>query len=159
MENETVVPNIYEMAKEFKKKYPLTVAWRLKKNSMIVQKFLNPGEKVKYVFVGQKNEKWYDFTSTCVVALTNQRILIGRKRVVFGYFVDSITPDMFNDLKVNSTIIWGRVIIDTINELVILSNISKKAMPELKTRVSTYIVEQKKKFPRRNKDHERHHHH
>ena len=45
---------IYDAAKKFKKKYRLTVAWRLKANCKIVEKHLNPGEIVKYVFVGQK---------------------------------------------------------------------------------------------------------
>ena len=98
--------SIYEQALAFKKKYHMSVAWRLKKNSKIVEKHLNPDEKVLYVFAAQKNDNPFDFFSTAVLALTNKRLLIGRKRVVFGYFFDSITPDMFNDLKVLSGVIW-----------------------------------------------------
>ena len=142
---------IYELAYEFKHRYPTTIAWRLQKNSDIVEKFLNPGEKVQYVFVAQKSESVFNILSSCVVALTDQRIMIGRKRVVFGYFFTSITPDMFNDLKVHSSIVWGRVKIDTIKEEVILTNIAKSAMPEVKTAISTYIIEQKKKYPKSTK--------
>lgn len=68
-----------------------------------------------------------------VVALTSERILIGRKRVVMGYFLTSITPDLFNDLKVSGGLIWGKVYIDTAKEFVTLSNISKPALVEIET--------------------------
>ncbi len=143
---------VYQMAKRFKNKYPDTVAWRLKQNASIVEKHLNPGEEVKYVFIGQKNDNPLDIITTAVVAITNKRILIGSKRVVFGYFLTSITPDMFNDLKVVTRIFWGTVVIDTIKELVYISNISKKALPEIETNVTEYIMEEKKKYKARDKE-------
>lgn len=143
---------VYQMAKRFKNKYPDTVAWRIKQNASVVQKHLNPGEEVRYVFVGQKNDNPLDIITTAVVAITNKRILIGSKRVLFGYFLTSITPDMFNDLKVVTRIFWGTVIIDTIKELVHISNISKKALPEIETNVTEYIMEEKKKYKSRNKE-------
>ena len=143
---------VYQMAKRFKNKYPDTVAWRLKQNASVVEKHLNPGEEVKYVFIGQKNDNPLDIITTAVVAITNKRILIGSKRVVFGYFLTSITPDMFNDLKVVTRIFWGTVVIDTIKELVYISNISKKALPEIETNVTEYIMEEKKKYKARDKE-------
>ncbi len=143
---------VYQMAKRFKNKYPDTVAWRIKQNASVVQKHLNPGEEVRYVFVGQKNDNPLDIITTAVVAITNKRILIGSKRVLFGYFLTSITPDMFNDLKVVTRIFWGTVVIDTIKELVHISNISKKALPEIETNVTEYIMEEKKKYKSRNKE-------
>lgn len=143
---------VYQMAKRFKNKYPDTVAWRIKQNASVVQKHLNPGEEVRYVFVGQKNDNPLDIITTAVVAITNKRILIGSKRVLFGYFLTSITPDMFNDLKVVTRIFWGTVVIDTIKELVHISNISKKALPEIETNVTEYIMEEKKKYKSRDKE-------
>ena len=137
---------VYKKVLEFKRKYPMTVGWRLRKNSAIVEKHLNPGEKVIYVFCAQKNDNPLDFLSTAVVALTNKRILIGRKRVVIGYFLDSITPDMFNDLKVSSGIFWGKIYIDTVKEFVTLSNISKDALTEIETEISSYMMEAKKEY-------------
>ncbi len=137
---------VYEKALEFKNKYPTTIAWRLRKNSTIIEKHLNPEEKVLYVFTAQKNNNPLDIISTAVIALTNQRILIGRKRVVFGYFLDSITPDMFNDLKVLNGIIWGKIHIDTVKEFVTLSNISKNALSEIETNISSFMLEEKKKY-------------
>lgn len=140
--------SIYTEAKKFKKKYPLTVAWRLKANSEIVERHLNPGEVVKYVFVGQKNAKFYDFFSTGVVAITNQRILIGRKRICFGYALDSVMPYMYNDMNIRTRIIWGKVIIDTVKEVIVFSNIDKAAMEEVETNISKNMMELKRKYPR-----------
>lgn len=137
---------IYKKALEFKRKYPMTIAWRLKKNSNIIERHLNPGEKVLYVFVAQKNDNPFNIISTAVVAVTSERILIGRKRVVFGYFLDSITPDMFNDLKVLGGIIWGKLHIDYVKEYVTLSNIDKSALSEIETNISSVMMEAKKKY-------------
>lgn len=142
--------SVYEQVRAFKNKYPMTVGWRLKQNSEVIEKHLNPGEKVFYAFVAQKNDNPLDIISTAVVALTNERILIGRKRVVMGYFLDSITPDMFNDLKILSGIIWGKVYIDYVKEFVTLSNISKDALSEIETKISSFMMEQKKKYGLKN---------
>lgn len=138
--------NILIKAREFKKKYPSTIAWRLKQNSSIVEKHLNPDEKPIYTFVAQKNNNPLDFFQTAVITLTNKRILIGRKRVLFGYFFDAVTPDMFNDLNVVGGIIWGKVCIDTIKEKIYLSNISKSALPEIETTISSYMMEARKLY-------------
>lgn len=135
---------VYKYAVRFKNKYPGTVAWRIKQNASVIEKHLNPDEEVLYAFVAQKNDNPLDIISTAVIALTNKRILVGRKRVVFGYFLDSITPDMFNDLKIKGGLFWGKVYIDTLNELVVLSNISNSALPEIETKLSTYMMEMSK---------------
>lgn len=144
--------SVYENAKRFKKKFSLTVAWRLKSNSNIIEKHLNPDEEVKYIFVGQKNNKWYDIFSTCVVALTNKRILIGRKRVIFGYFLDSVMPYMYNDLNIKSGVIWGKVIVDTIKEELVFSNIDKDALSEIETNISESMIALKSKYKEMKKD-------
>lgn len=138
--------DVYTYALEFKKKYPMTVAWRLKQNSKIIEKHVNPDEKVTYAFVAQKGNNPLDIFSTCVVALTNKRLLIGRNRVVVGYFLDSVTPDLFNDLKVLSGVIWGKIHIDTAKEFVALSNIDKKALPEIETKISSFMMDEKKLY-------------
>lgn len=138
--------SIYKKALEFKRKYPKTVAWRLKSHSKVIEKFLNPGETVEYVFVAQKNYQFYNFISTYIVVLTNKRILLAQKRLLFGYWYLAITPDMFNDITVKSGIIWGKVEIDTIKEVIILSNIDKLALPELETAVTEYMMNQKQQM-------------
>lgn len=138
---------VYEQALKFKRRHPFTIGWRLKKNAEIVERHLSPDERPIYTFVAQKNDNPFDIISTGVICLTNKRILIGRKRVIIGYFFDSITPDMFNDLKVKSGILWGKIYIDTIKEFVTLSNISKGALSEIETNISGYMMEAKKLYP------------
>ena len=127
----------------FKSKYPLTIGWRLKNHSRVLLEHLHDDEVIRYAFYAQKNNSSLDVTSTGIIAVTNKRLVIARDRVVIGYFFDSITADMFNDLKVRSGIIWGKIIIDTINELVILSNISKSALPEIEEEVTSAMLELK----------------
>ena len=91
----------YTLVREFMKKYPLTIAWRLKQHAKIIDKHLNPGEKILYIFAGQKNDRSGDIFNTYVVAFTNKRIMVATKRVLFGYFFKSITPDMYNDLTIH----------------------------------------------------------
>lgn len=138
--------SVYELALEFKKRHPFTIGWRIRQNSSVVEKHLNADEHVLYAFVAQKNNNPFNILGTAVIALTNKRILIGRKRVVIGYFLNSITPDMFNDLKVTSGILWGKIYIDTVKEFIALSNISKDALAEIESQVSSYMMEEKKKY-------------
>lgn len=142
----TTQEGIYKEVSNYLKRYPYTFAWRIKQHSSVICKHLNPDEEVYYVFPAQRNPDSFNVFTTCLVALTNKRILIGRKRVVFGYFLDSITPDMFNDLKVSSGLIWGKVYIDTVKEFVTLSNISIDALTEIETEISSYMMEEKKKY-------------
>ena len=128
---------------DFKSKYPLTIGWRLKKHAKILLEHLHDDEVIRYAFYAQKNKSSLDVTSTGIIAVTNKRLVIARDRVVFGYFFDSITPDLFNDLKVRSGIIWGKIIIDTVRELVILSNISKSALTEIEEEITSAMMELK----------------
>ena len=138
--------SIYQEALKFKSRYPGTWAFRLKKHCEILENHLNPGEEVIYVFAGQKNYNSIALPNTFVVALTNKRLLFARKRVLFGSFFYAVTPDMFNDLKANSGIIWGKIIIDTIKELAYISNIDKRALTEIETMVTEYMMKEKKKY-------------
>lgn len=138
--------NIYDRVLNFKRRYPMTIAWRLKQHSKIIKKHLNPGEEVLYAFAAQKNNNPFDIWTTCIVALTNKRIMIAQKRVVFGWFFTTITPDLYNDLKVNMGLIWGKVYIDTVKELVCFSNIQRGALSEIETAVTEYMMKEKKEY-------------
>lgn len=143
--------NLLALLKKFKKNYPLTIAWRLKSNLSIIEKHLNDDEEVQYIFAGQKNDRFYDIFSTGVVAITNKRILIGRKRVVFGYALDSIMPYMYNDLNIRAGVIWGKVVIDTVKEVVVFSNIDKAALSEIETNVTETMIKLKKEYSKNEK--------
>jgi len=138
--------NSYSILKKFTKKYPMTIAWRTKSHCKIIDKHLNPDEKILYMFTGQKNENFVDILNTYVVVFTNKRIILATKRVVFGYFFKSITPDMYNDLTIHRGLIWGSIIIDTIKEVITISNIDVKALDEIETNITEIILKQKKEL-------------
>lgn len=136
---------IYRKAREFRRKHPLTIAFRLKAHSKILAKHLNDGERIRYVFACQKGPSSYDIVSTYVVAITDRRIMIARKRILFGYFFLAITPEMFNDIKVKMGIIWAKIEIDTVKEFIVLSNIQSSAASEIESAVTQYVLKEKKK--------------
>lgn len=138
--------SVYEKTLEFKSKYPGGVSWRLKKHCDIVEKHVNPGEEVIFAFCGQKNDMFYDIFNTCVVVLTNKRILIGQKRAFWGYFLSSITPDLYNDLWVYQGLIWGKITIDTIKEVVTISNLPKRGLDPIETNISELMMQEKQKY-------------
>lgn len=138
--------SVYDKAKYFMKKYHGSLVFRIKKHAGVVEKHLNPGEKAQFVFVGQKNSSAKDICQSCVIAITDRRILIGRKRLFWGYFLSAITPDLYNDMQVYEGIFWGKITIDTVKEEVVISNISKKGLSEIETRISEFMMEEKKKY-------------
>ena len=125
--------NVYEKVLEFKNKFPGTVAWRLKKHCEVIEGYINPDEYVLYAFCGQKNEKWYDLFTSCVIVLTNKRLLIGQKRVVFGSIYTQITPDLYNDMRIYRGLLFGKITIDTVKEVVTISNLSKSSLDDIET--------------------------
>lgn len=136
---------IYREASEYLKRYPMTLAWRIKQHSKVISKHLNKDEDVYYVFPAQKNPDSFNIFSTCLIALTNKRILLAQKRVFWGYNMTSITPDMFNDFELSKGLIFGKLDIDTVKEVIRLSNIDSKALVEIETNLSEYILEIKPK--------------
>lgn len=143
---------VYEKVKLFKRKHPGGIAWRLKQHCKIIEKHLNPGEVVNYVFYGQKNNEFYDIFTTCVVALTNKRLLLGQKRVIWGYFFSSVTPDLYNDLLVYQGLIWSKIKIDTVKEEIIISNLPKSASNEIETNITDFMMTEKKKYGTANRE-------
>ena len=136
----------YTHVKEFMKKYPMTIAWRVKQHCKVIDKHLNPNEKILYMFAGQKNNRAVDIFNTYVIVFTNKRIIVATKRVVFGYFFKSITPDMYNDLTIHRGLIWGSIILDTVKEVITITNIDIKALDEIETNVSEIMLQHKKEF-------------
>lgn len=152
--NKNRVREIYDHLKEFKNKYPSTIAWRLKAHAKVVNKFLSSDEKIIFAFAAQKNDHWYDIITTNAVVLTNRRLIIAQKRLLIGYLYTAITPDLFNDIKISKGIIWGKVYIDTVKEFLSLSNVSKKALLEIEQKISRFMMEEKKKYRLREREKE-----
>ena len=135
---------IYSKLKEFKKRYPTTISWRLKAHSKVAAEHINDDEEVLYAFAAQKLPSVFNITSTYAIVVTDKRILLAQKRLLFGYFYYTITPDMFNDLTLKMGILWGKVVIDTVKETVYLTFISKSALREIETVLSKYMMQEKK---------------
>lgn len=136
----------YDFLKAFMKKYPLTMAWRIKAHAKVVDEHLGADEKILYAFTGQNNESVVEIFNTYVVVFTNKRIAFAKKRMLFGYFFKSITPDMYNDLSVNKGLIWGNVTIDTVKEIIRMTNIDAKALPEIDQMINEIMINQKKEY-------------
>ena len=141
--------DVYIRVKQFKKLYPLTIAHRLKKHSKVVQMHINPDEKLLYAFPAQKNESSFITINTCVVAITNKRILIGQKRVLWGYFFTTITPDMYNDLQISKNLLWSSIEIDTVKERIYLTNIDPKGAIEVETQITDFMMKEKRKYAKK----------
>jgi len=133
------------MVRRFKNKYPYTFAFRLKRHADVIQNVIDKDEKVLYTFCGQKNDSHSMLFDSCVVALTNKRIIVGQKRI-FGYYVITINTKLFNDLSINSRIIWGRIEIDTVKENLFISNIDKRAMDEIETMIHKIVLSNNKRM-------------
>lgn len=134
---------ICRQARRFRSKYPLTISFRLRSHSKVLAKHLNPGEKIRFVFASQKGPSSWDIFSTYIIAITDKRIMIARKRLVFGYFFLAITPDLFNDIKVKKGLIWAKVEIDTVKEFIVLSNIQGSAASMIETAITQYVMKKK----------------
>ncbi len=134
----------YELVTKWKRKYHGGISWRLFQNAKIIDTHVNPDEEIEYAFAGQKNESPFDFFQTAVVALTDKRILLGQKRVLFGYVLNSITPDLYNDMQIYDGLFWGKIVIDTIKEKVVISNLPKSSLVEIETKISSFMMEAKK---------------
>lgn len=128
------------------KKFPMTIAWRVKHHCKVIDKHLNPNEKILYMFTGQKNDRMVDIFNTYVIVFTDKRIILATKRVLFGYFFKSITPDMYNDLTVHRGLIWGSIIIDTVKEVITITNIDIKALDDIETNITEIMAKQKKEL-------------
>ena len=137
---------VYENCKKFLKKYPFTIAWRVKKHCAVVEQHLNDDEVVLYAFAGQKNSNvFYPFT-TNVVVFTNKRMLLGSKYFMGRSFYTSITPDMLNDFEIRTNLLYGSIDVDTVKEYFTMGCLDKKSLPEIEDAISKYLVDEKLKM-------------
>lgn len=137
---------VYEQVKKFHKKYSGGVVWRLKKHAKVIEEYINPQERILYAFAAQKNKSISEIFNTYVIVVTSKRILMGHKRLLWGSYLYSITPDLYNDLQVYKGLIWGKITIDTVKEKVILTNLAKRSLDEIETAISEFMMTEKQKY-------------
>ena len=121
--------SIYELVCRFKKKYPMTVAWRLEAHSKLAEDVLDNDEELRYVFTAQKNMSRQDVMSTNVILITTKRTYFVHDRIIPGNFVTTIKNSMINDINAKNGLIWGSLIIDSVKEEIVLSNIDRNSIP------------------------------
>ena len=138
--------DVYKSCKEFLKKYPFTVRFRVKKHSAVVQEHINEDEVVLFTFVGQKNSNILSPYFTTVIVLTNKRMLLGRKRFFGRYYYSSVTPDLLNDFEIHNYIFFGCVEIDTVKEHFMINCLDKKSLSKIEDALSKYLVDEKLKL-------------
>lgn len=136
---------VYKLVCRFKRKYPMTIANCLKRHSIVASSIIDKEEQVLYAFCGQKNDTHGMIFDTCVVVVTDKRLIIGQKRLLWGYQVTTITPELFNDLKIASGLFFGKVEIDTVKEHLFISNLDKKSLDEIETNVNKIMYNNKKR--------------
>lgn len=143
----------YEKLKPFIEKYPGGVTWfRLKKHCEIVDKHINPGEKIEFVIAGQLDNDHFSFFNTGVLAVTSERLIVAQNRLLVGYKCLSITPDLYNDLSVDCGLFWGMLCVDTVKEKIYISDLDKKSLPEIETVITTFMQDKKKMYKTREEE-------
>lgn len=140
----------YEQAKEFKNKFPFTIAFRIKKHAEVIDKHLHDGEKTSYVFCGQKGKASLFFNKSCVVAITNERLVVGQKRLFWGYFFTTVTPDVYNDFKIFNGMLWSEILVDTLDEEVHITKINPNGAIDVQKHITKFMMEEKKKYAKEN---------
>ena len=78
---------IYNKIKDFKKRFPTTIAWRLKAHSKVAAEHINDDEEVLYAFAAQKLPSVFNVTSTYVIVITDKRILLAQKTFIVWLFL------------------------------------------------------------------------
>lgn len=143
--------SVYPRVLRFKRKYPMTIVFRLRKHAAVVDSILDKDEKVLYAFCGQRNDDNRFLFDSCVVALTNKRIIVGEKRIL-GYYIINVRAELFNDLKIRAGLFFGHVEIDTVKENIHISNLDKKSLDEIETMIHRIINDNKKRISEENKN-------
>ena len=137
---------VYNLVCRFKRKYPMTIAHFLKRHSKVAASIIDADEKILYAFCGQKNDSYSVLFDTCVVVVTSKRLIIGQKRLLWGYQITTVTPELFNDLKIDSGLLFGKVEIDTVKETIFVSNLDKKSLDEIETNVNNIMLNEKREI-------------
>ena len=136
---------VYKLVCRFKRKYPMTIANCIKKHSFVAASIIDRDENILYAFCGQKNDTHGMIFDTCVAVVTSKRLIIGQKRILWGYNITTITPELFNDLKISSGLLFGKVEIDTVKEHLFIFNLDKKSLDEIETNVNGIMLNNKKR--------------
>ena len=51
-------------------------------------------------------------------------------------------------MQVYQGLLWGKITIDTVKEVVVITNLSKDSLREIETEITEFMMEEKKKYAR-----------
>ena len=57
-----------------------------------------------------------------------------------------ITPDLYNDMRIYRGLLFGKITIDTVKEVVTISNLSKSSLDDIETNISQFMMKEKLKY-------------
>lgn len=57
---------------------------------------------------------------------------------------------MYNDSEIYRGLMWGKLTIDTIKEVIVITNLPKPGLDEIETTISDFMIKEKQKFNNRN---------
>ena len=130
---------VYEKVKEFKEKYPGTIAFRLREHSDVAEDNLIDGEEVQYAFCGTDAAK-----KSRVVALTDRRVIVARKELIYGSYCWSINRDQICSVSVSNGLLWSRVSIKTLTEtFAYIDLIEPTALNEIQNNLTGKVITKK----------------
>ena len=75
---------VYQKVVKFLRRNPGTIAWRISAHCKIAERYLNDDEEVLYAFAAQKGPSAWDVFSTHVLVITDKRLVVAQKRLIFG---------------------------------------------------------------------------
>jgi hypothetical protein len=104
---------VYEKILRFKNKYPSTFALRLKKHAEVAEKSLMKGEKVYEAYCAC-NENFRSYA----IVITDKRIILAHKNLMFGYHVESISKDKIYKIDNEQGFKWSEISLNSLTETI-----------------------------------------
>lgn len=86
------------------------------KHFKVIENNLQPDEDVKFAFIGLHNYKsMTKHDGNFAYAVSNKRILMGQQKLI-GVAFQSVSMDNINDITLQTGVLMGNVVIDTVKE-------------------------------------------
>ena len=79
-------------------------------------------------------------------------MIIAQDNIIVGYDLNSITPDLYNDMQLHAGILCRIITINTVKETVYFSNLSKRSLPEIQKEISSFMNEAKKNYHKKDEN-------
>jgi hypothetical protein len=134
---------VAQLAKEYLAKYPTKFTFRANKHVETLEKYLgNRAKEVIRVVIGghfvptHEGNQW---SGTCAVAFTNDKIFVAQKGLLFGTEnVKTINRDKIDDVQISRGVIYGMFTVHARSEYLVIGVLHKDALQELQQFLEKY---------------------